>query len=672
MRFPGRRLLLAALAVSTLLAVPPAKERWIQVDTDNFTLFSNASGSRTVKIGENLERLREILAITTKGMDINSPLATYIYVFKNERSYDPYKIGRDGKPDRDLIGWFYGTEETNYVTVDASSGSAPFEVVYHEYLHYFLDNNLPGVPLWFDEGMAEYYSTFRVNGEWGEIGLPLETHLAWLASEPMIPLERLFAVRHSSPEYNDDNRKGTFYAQSWALVHLLMSGDEDRRKRFNRLVNLLGDGVDTKTAVEEALGITVSQLESELTEYVRSRSFRYRRTKFPEAYDVEALEIVPMARQDVLYRLGDLLAHHPPVQAAEARAHLREALKVDPEHAGAYMTLGQLAIQEGQEERAGEYYARATETDPSNARAWFLLGQHRFEAFTGPDGAYAWSGEPAPQEVLDARAVLRKSLDLAPDSPETLAAYGRTFLYGSEDLAGGLAALTRAAELLPARPDIAFDLVILTLADGNLDVARKLVEHTLRPRADERVVGLAEQALLQAEINEAQRLRMDGRTEEAEALLRAAADSATDPSSRALIESHLAAPARKSSFADAALNQAAVELYNQAGAKVNAGDLQGAAELLEQVITQASDPRIQETARIQLNQVRDAIRHNRAVSMWNEAVRLANGGSYQEAAAVLQELLDGDPPDELRQAAETMLGDLEPYLPRKKKKKRKK
>jgi len=276
----------------------------------------------------------------------------------------------------------------------------------------------------------------------------------------------------------------------------------------------------------------------------------------------------------------------------------------------------------------------------------------------------------APPKAIEAREMLRKSLVLDPDNAEALAAFGRTFVFGDEDETDGLAALTRAAEALPARTDIAFDLVVLTIESGNLAAARKLIEHSLGPRADERMIKTAEQNLLNAEIQQAQRLRMDGKPEEADALLREAAERTEDPSARALIESHLSESKSEVGFADAALNQAAVELYNRAGAKASAGDLEGAAEILEQVVVQAADPRLRETARVQLGQIRDAIRHNRAVSMWNEAVRLANGGKYEEAVDLVRRLLASDPPDDIRQRAESMLGDLEPYLPRKKKKKR--
>ena len=42
-----------------------------------------------------------------------------------------------------------------------------------------------------------------------------------LRSEPWIPLATLLAVDHSSPYYNEKSHAGMFYAESWALVHML-------------------------------------------------------------------------------------------------------------------------------------------------------------------------------------------------------------------------------------------------------------------------------------------------------------------------------------------------------------------------------------------------------------------------------------------------------------------
>ena len=107
-----------------------------------------------VEIGLKLERLRQVLTKTTKGMTVHSPLPTYIYVFKNERSFGPYKLDDEGRPTR-VAGYFVGASDANYVAVDAAAAESSFSVIYHEYLHYFMNNNLPNLPQWLDENEAE-------------------------------------------------------------------------------------------------------------------------------------------------------------------------------------------------------------------------------------------------------------------------------------------------------------------------------------------------------------------------------------------------------------------------------------------------------------------------------------------------------------------------------------
>ena len=46
----------------------------------------------------------------------------------------------------------------------------------------------------------------------------------------MLPLQTLLTVDHDSPLYNEGNRRSTFYAQSWALTHLILLGKPTERR----------------------------------------------------------------------------------------------------------------------------------------------------------------------------------------------------------------------------------------------------------------------------------------------------------------------------------------------------------------------------------------------------------------------------------------------------------
>jgi hypothetical protein len=103
----------------------------------------------------------------------------------------------------------------------------------------FMHANFPPQPLWFEEGTAEFYGSFRATDREARIGLPVEDHIARLRESKMIPLERLFAVDSDSPEYSADERRGVFYAESWALVHYLLRGNPSRTPQLGRFLVLL-------------------------------------------------------------------------------------------------------------------------------------------------------------------------------------------------------------------------------------------------------------------------------------------------------------------------------------------------------------------------------------------------------------------------------------------------
>lgn len=54
--------------------------------------------------------------------------------------------------------------EANYIALSADSEEHALPTIYHEFVHAMLNNSVAGMPLWFSEGLAEYYSTFALQG----------------------------------------------------------------------------------------------------------------------------------------------------------------------------------------------------------------------------------------------------------------------------------------------------------------------------------------------------------------------------------------------------------------------------------------------------------------------------------------------------------------------------
>ena len=64
--------------------------------------------------------------------------------------------------------------------------------IFHEYVHLVIDNVSDGLPLWLNEGLAEYYSTFLVDaaGTGALVGRAIPAHLELLTHRRHLSIPR--------------------------------------------------------------------------------------------------------------------------------------------------------------------------------------------------------------------------------------------------------------------------------------------------------------------------------------------------------------------------------------------------------------------------------------------------------------------------------------------------
>ena len=232
--------------------LPPADDEWIELRSANFVFVSNAAVAGARRVAFDLEELRAVLG-QLSSFELRSPVPTTIYVFKSERSFAPYKIRYRGRPAA-VSGYFLSCEHGNYIALTADSRSAS-EILYHEYVHEVVENNLWYLPVWLNEGLAEFYQTFEVSGGQVSIGLPNTSHLRRLGGRTLVPFEELIEVSFDSPLYNEAHRKNRFYAQAWALTHYLLLGDDGRRAQLDTYLRMLRSGTPGGPAFTAALPV---------------------------------------------------------------------------------------------------------------------------------------------------------------------------------------------------------------------------------------------------------------------------------------------------------------------------------------------------------------------------------------------------------------------------------
>jgi tetratricopeptide (TPR) repeat protein len=359
-----------------------ARDNWINIQSKNFTCIGNASEGDMKKIVSRLEEFREVLSLMFTRTKIQSSVPTTVVVFKDDDSFKPFKPRYKGKTENDVRGYFVNRPDGNYIVLSLDKTAlSPYEVIFHEYEHFVLHNNMKRAPLWLNEGLAEYYSTFTSDDQQKvTMGAPIGRHIMLLRERPLMPLKTLLTINHKSPEYHEGSKVGVFYAESWALVHYLMNGNElKRRPQLVKFLSQLSSDIPLEESFKQSFGTDYAGMEEELRNYVSKFLFPTMVSKFTEKFQVAGgFQVGPMPEAAVQQQLGELLLSNGRLEEAEARLH--KALSLDPANTPSRVSLALLRARQRRSEEAISLLREAVKADARNYLAHYYLGIFLAEA----------------------------------------------------------------------------------------------------------------------------------------------------------------------------------------------------------------------------------------------------------------------------------------------------
>ena len=193
-----------------------------------------------------------------------------------------------------LAGLFIRAQNRNYVLTRLDSeGDHPYSTVYHEYTHYMLRRADPWMPLWMNEGLAEFYQNTQLQEKDVRVGQASVDDILYLRQNRLLPLRTLLTVDHNSPYYHDEQKGSVFYAESWALMHYLQMQDfEGKTHHVLDYAKLVEQNVDSVTAAQRTFG-DLDKLQKSLESYVAGGSFKEFRLLSPVDFTESAFEVRP-------------------------------------------------------------------------------------------------------------------------------------------------------------------------------------------------------------------------------------------------------------------------------------------------------------------------------------------------------------------------------------------
>jgi Flp pilus assembly protein TadD len=464
---------------------------WFEARTTYFHLYSCGRTQEVARLAARLEQFREAYGLLAGAQAVASP-PIVVMAFPDRAAMRPFLPLYKGKPANLTAFFSRGSDENLIVLPLSGSGTGSLEVIFHEYTHLLLRHNEPYWPMWLAEGMAEIYATFEVYGGYhARIGRPIERHLRLLAHQPMLPLKELFAITHDSPGYNERQRQGIFYAESWLLTHYLMLGDNRAHQAgFRRLTPLLRAGEPPVQAFTNALQTTLPEMDAELRRYLARGKFEpleltlSASLESPRAFAVRGL--TPM---EVCYRLGDELLHIGRLEAAES--YFLQSRKLAPASPLPYEGLGLLAARRGQSSEAVRYLRQAAQLGPLNflahyiyAREMFLLTAHGPNLHAVPQ-----------QEAAEIRGELQKSLALMPNFGPAQHLLGFFEMVQGEDLTAAEKHIERAIQLEPENQSYLLSLAQVQLARRDPAAARRTLQPLRLPYVEPQIRAHAEEMI---------------------------------------------------------------------------------------------------------------------------------------------------------------------------------
>jgi len=340
------------------------------------------------------------------------------------------------KGQLDLAGFFMRAPDKNYILLRMDAqGDHPFATVYHEYTHFMMRNTSEWMPLWLNEGLAEFYQNSDIQEKEVLLGQASPEDILYLRQNRLLPLTTLFKVDYTSPYYHEEQKGSVFYAESWALTHYIEI--TDGQKGTNRLqdyANLLAKKEDPVVAAQKAFG-DLNQLQQSLYSYITQGRFMMFKVNKVVTVDESAFQVRAISTPDADAIRADVLVYNQRIK--DAQALIDSTLRDDPNNALAHETMGYLKFREGDMQAAGKWYGEAVKLDSQSYLAHYYYAAMSMQ----------FSGTGQDPEI---ESSLRTCMKL---NPRFAPAYDALAMYYSRDAAKANEAHLSNIQAISLEPD---------------------------------------------------------------------------------------------------------------------------------------------------------------------------------------------------------------------------
>lgn len=344
------------LLVALFVANGVAAEKWIRLKTPNFEVITSQNERKAKETALYFERLREFF-LSFWGVQAPPETPVRIVLFSNAKQFEPFR------PHQKTAGYFQHGMDREWIVLGGDRDGWE-RVVAHEYTHLMVRQAALPLPVWLNEGLAEIYSTFKPVGDKVQVGNLLPEHFQ-AVQQGWIPVERVFEVRHDSPEYGG-NGTHQFYAESWGMAHLMMLSP-DHQKVYGPLLQQLAKGEDWHKVLAAA-NLSAKEVDLTLRDYLKRNDRFYMSTLPYKSKPVEVAVEVERLVEGEVETVFALLQLNMQQKLAEGT---QRVAKLDPKLWQTWEARGYAAWRTNDLKVAADSFAKAIQMGATNPKLFF-------------------------------------------------------------------------------------------------------------------------------------------------------------------------------------------------------------------------------------------------------------------------------------------------------------
>ena len=505
-------------AVFSLASSAADQPKWHEIHSTHFYVITDAGEKRGREVALRMEQMRAVFGHLLMRDKLNMSVPITIVALKSDKHFGLIAPTRQNMAK---AFWVPGTDRI-FIVLNLFEPD-PWRAIAHPLAHYLLNYNYPPTQGWFDEGLAEYFGSIRLDDKGVDIGADPEMGAEWyedafehltrnpntpqsltqlLSSPVWIAMPDLFTMKHDGSGAREGTHHTLYYAQSWMVVHYLIN--RNKMSEVGTYFDLvLNQKVPVEKAMVQAFDLSPAQMEQAVKDYFSSlanlgRAMDRSKQPIPDQADVAqpyhlappfgpddvGMTVNQITEPEASAVIDDVMARIPE-RHDQAVQELKELTDDVKDNEPARRALAWDHIQRREFEAASDELDRASDLDPKDPWIWYYRSVLKYRR--------AQSTQHEIQGLANMMQDLKAVLDWYADFAEAYNMLGVARIEGG-GINSALGAQRLAISLSPRSQEYQFNLGQIYVSGKKWDQARDLFTR-LKTSHDPRVAAAAKRQL---------------------------------------------------------------------------------------------------------------------------------------------------------------------------------